>query len=202
MTRRQASGIPVREPKILETPRLKAVLDALQTHPRVRYAARQNRGAARFRDDHGRERWVSFGVDGASDIEGMLKTGGKLAVEVKQPGEWRTEETFQKYLLRNAGRGKPLSEHQRRLLHQWLYLAMVDDTEHGIGFVAYGPEQVWARLGEPAGLQQALPGIGDRRHLVTGERRHGRSGSRWGYLPARLEGRAHVQGGGGEDSEA
>jgi len=78
--RRQPRGGIVE--RVYERDVLKGVLQALELHPKVAWAARMNVGG--MQDSHGNH--VRFGFRGLSDVVGMLRDGRFLAVEVKRPG--------------------------------------------------------------------------------------------------------------------
>lgn len=72
--------------QIPESEILFSVLDALNVHPRVAWAARMNTGGATYG-----EQYVKFGFKGLSDIIGQLKDGRFLAIEVKRAGKMPTD---------------------------------------------------------------------------------------------------------------
>jgi len=84
-----------------------AILEALQFHPLVAWAARMNTGAAKFKDAKGKARFVRFGFPGMSDIIGQFKDGTFLAIEAKRPkGEGPTDDqkAFMETVNNNGGR--------------------------------------------------------------------------------------------------
>jgi hypothetical protein len=75
------------------------VLKALQTHPGVAWAERQNSGAARIG-----ARWVKFGWPGCPDVIGQLRDGRFLGCEVKSAtGRARPEQTLFLARINQAG---------------------------------------------------------------------------------------------------
>ncbi len=159
-----------------ETARLTRILAALEAHPAVAMAYRQNTGAARFGDD---QRLVKFAYEGAADITGMLVGGRRLDVEVKNPGEWPTPETFARWERSEGYRGKPfrLTKRIRRLLAQKQNLDAIN-AGGGLGIVAYDVEDVYRELGHPADALASAPPAAVAK--VATSRRRGR---RWQSLP-------------------
>ncbi len=71
------------------------------------YFERRNTGASKYTDDNGKERLVRFGVKGAPDIQGVLKTqwgGQAIAIECKRLKGGR-QSNEQKQWQRNFERG-------------------------------------------------------------------------------------------------
>lgn len=69
---------------------VRSILSALAYRPDV-FAWRQNTGA--FRTEHkGKSRFLRFGIPGQADITGILASGTRLELEVKQPGSRQREE--------------------------------------------------------------------------------------------------------------
>ena len=90
---------PPRRNARLESAALAEVLMALEHHPAVAWARRQNTGAIKVGD-----RFVRFGWRGCSDILGQLKDGRLLAVECKAPaGRLTTEQAAFLDLVRRHG---------------------------------------------------------------------------------------------------
>lgn len=83
---------------------LKACLDVCERHPRVGFAWRQNVGAVRYAGKDGKQRFVSFGFAGLSDIGGVMADGRVLMIEVKRPGKKETAEQ-QAFLVKIAAYG-------------------------------------------------------------------------------------------------
>lgn len=158
-----------------ETAVLKAVLEALRAHHAVAWAERMNVGGA-YLGDPGKgkgQQFVRFGWGGMADITGQLRTGQRLEVEVKaSKQQWRREETFQCYFMRPA----VLSETQKHLLDQWLFLKLVRD-HGGVAFPAWSVQMVYAQLGPPVG-------VGRQVEVDVAPRRRGKSPHRWQELPA------------------
>lgn len=66
---------------------LPGVLIALNMHPRVALAWRQNTGAGKFQYPDGTtSQWIRFGPKGLPDLQGYLCDGTALYVECKRPG--------------------------------------------------------------------------------------------------------------------
>lgn len=142
-----------------ETDLQRDVLLCLQAHPMVAWAQRQNTGGAYLGDP---PQYVKFGVEGDADITGQLRGGRRLEVEVKVPGEWPSEATFERWLRGEGYQRRPfkLTDDKRRLIAQRAKIQLVN--EHGgLAFIAYGPEEVYAELGDPVEALRASP-RGDR----------------------------------------
>lgn len=64
----------------------KQIIDALRMHPAVKRLDRINTGAGRFaRADGGAGRFVRYGRRGQSDLDGRMRDGRQIAIEVKRP---------------------------------------------------------------------------------------------------------------------
>lgn len=79
-----------------ESDTVKAVLDLLEAHPRVKLAWRQNSGAIQAnytrKDGSSKSRFVRFNAcEGISDICGFMNDGRFLAIECKRVGGKATE---------------------------------------------------------------------------------------------------------------
>ena len=76
----------VRRPELRESAIQSMIIDALRLHPLVKRADRVNVGAGRFaRSDGSAGRFVRYGLRGQSDIDGRMKDGRQIAIEVKRP---------------------------------------------------------------------------------------------------------------------
>lgn len=86
----RSTGLPL---KLAEVQVLRACMNALEVHPKIAFAWRQNVGAfdAGFKKDRTR-RVVRFAFKGCADILGCLKGGRWLAVECKATGKKATKE--------------------------------------------------------------------------------------------------------------
>lgn len=101
-----------------------AVLDLCERHGAVAAVWRANNGGAYMSRDNGKPRFVRFAsnskggrVDGLPDIQGVMWDGRALFIEVKRPGEWKS----QRLLLKWRALASPNKE-QQRLLAQWAFL--------------------------------------------------------------------------------
>jgi hypothetical protein len=70
---------------------LASVLQALKVHPLVAHFERQNTGAFAVGEGKSR-RFIRFGSPGRPDIQGHLKGGRALYIEVKRPSGRLTQE--------------------------------------------------------------------------------------------------------------
>ena len=108
--RKPAQGVPMldllgleqaqpRRPERKEAAALVEVLQALRTHPAVAWCERMNFGAVRIGG-----RFLRFGWPGCPDVQGQLKDGRLLGVEVKGPaGKLRPEQAVFLDRARAAG---------------------------------------------------------------------------------------------------
>lgn len=103
LTTVSASGASLPPP--LEKDIQAAILELLETHPRVAWAERMNTGGMERENADGTKRYIRFAFEGCSDIIGQLKDGRFLAVEVKRPGRYPTHAQRAFLAMVNAHKG-------------------------------------------------------------------------------------------------
>lgn len=101
---RQLAARQQATPRVREADIQRAILAALQLHPRVAWIARMNVGVMRRPNADGSERAVKFGFPGLADLVGQLVDGRLLALECKRADGQLTGDQ-RAFLSRVAGNG-------------------------------------------------------------------------------------------------
>jgi hypothetical protein len=70
-----------------ETALVRQILSYLSMYPNEIQAWRANTGVAKYTNKKGETRYVKFGTNGMPDIQGFIKGGRFLGIEVKVPGQ-------------------------------------------------------------------------------------------------------------------
>jgi hypothetical protein len=101
--KREPAPAEQREPSEAEI--LRAIIQLLKRHPRVRQCWRQNSGTFQERNRDGSVRYIRANTQkGMSDIMGVLKDGRTLAIEVKsRTGRMRPGQEEFLQTIRSAG---------------------------------------------------------------------------------------------------
>lgn len=100
--------VVVRKPsaKPKEASVLKAIIDALRTHPKVASVERNQSGV--FREG---ERWIRVGSKGKLDLTVYLRDGRYMELEVKRPGEKLSDHQIER--IRKIRQGGGLADWAR-----------------------------------------------------------------------------------------